>query len=75
MIRPSTGPRVSPIVLAKKKDEGVRLCIDYRNLNKVARFDAYHMPRIEELIDIVGSSKVIAIYHEFGERLLADTNG
>ena len=49
-----------PIVLLTKKDGGVRFCVDYRKLNKVARFDAYPMPRIEELIDTVGPVTVIS---------------
>lgn len=60
VIRPSTSPWASPIVLVTKKDRGVRFCVDYRKLNKVARFDAYPMPRIEELIDTVGPAKVIS---------------
>ena len=60
MIRPSTGPWTSPIVLVIKKDGGVRFCVDYRKLNKVAKFDACPMPRIEKLIDTVGPAKVIS---------------
>ena len=60
VIRPSTSPWASPIILVTKKDGSVRFCVDYRKLNKVARFDAYPMPRIEELIDTVGPAKVIS---------------
>ena len=43
-----------------QKDGDVRFCVDYRKLNRVARFDAYPMPRIEELIDTVGPARVIS---------------
>ena len=59
VIRPSTSPWASPIVLVTKKDGNVRFCVDYRKLNQVAKFDAYPMPRIEELIDTIGPAGVI----------------
>lgn len=36
------------------------ICVDYRKLNKVAKFDAYPMPRIEEVLDSIGSASVIS---------------
>ena len=60
VIRTSTSPWASPIVLVAKKDGDVRFCVDYRKLNRVAKFDAYPMPRIEELIDTVGPARVIS---------------
>ena len=60
VIRPSTSPWASPIVLVNKKDGDVRFCVDYRKLNQLARFDAYSMFRIEELIDTVGPARVIS---------------
>ena len=38
---------------------GVRFCVDYRKLNQVAKFDAYPMPRIDEVIDKIGPVKYI----------------
>ena len=60
IIRPSTSPWASPVVLVGKKDEGVRFCVDYRKLNQLAKFDAYPMPRVEEIFESIGSSTVIS---------------
>ena len=38
----------------------IRFCVDYRKLNQVTRFDAYPMPRIEELIDTIGPAVAIS---------------
>lgn len=47
---PTDSPWASPIVLVDKKDGGVRFCVDNRKLNGVTKFDAYPMPRIEEVL-------------------------
>ena len=49
----------APIVLVKKKDSTLRLCVDYHRLNAVSQTDAYPMPRIDELIDRLGDAKYI----------------
>ena len=59
VVRPSTSPWASPIVIVEKKDGGLRFCVDYRRLNQLLKFDAYPMPRIEEVFESVGSSTVI----------------
>ena len=50
-IRPSTSPWGSPVLFAKKKDKTLRLCIDYRQLNKVTVKNRYPLLRIDELFD------------------------
>ena len=50
-IRPSTSPWGAPILFAKKKDKTLRLCIDYRHLNRVTIKNQYPLPRIDELFD------------------------
>lgn len=51
IIEPSTSPWLSPVVLVRKKDGGIRFCIDFRNLNKITLADTYPMPRLDETID------------------------
>ena len=49
--RPSTSPWSSPIVPIRKPDGSLRMCIDYRNLNKITIPDPFPIPRIDDLID------------------------
>lgn len=51
VIRESSSPYASPIVLVKKKDGSLRMCVDYRHLNTKTRKDAFPLPRIEESLD------------------------
>ena len=50
-IRPSISPWGAPVLFIKKKDGSLRLCIDYRQLNRVAIRNQYPLPRIDELFD------------------------
>ena len=50
-IRPSASPWGAPILFVKKKDGSFRMCIDYRQLNKVTTKNKYPLPRIDDLFD------------------------
>ncbi|KAA0062248.1 DNA/RNA polymerases superfamily protein [Cucumis melo var. makuwa] len=50
-IRPSVSPWGAPVLFVKKKDGTFRLCIDYRQLNKVTIRNKYPLPRIDDLFD------------------------
>ncbi|XP_054846354.1 uncharacterized protein K02A2.6-like, partial [Eublepharis macularius] len=60
VIEPSRSAWRSPIVLVPKPDGTTRFCIDYRELNKVAQFDAYPMPRADVLVDHLGSARYLS---------------
>lgn len=59
IIERSSSEWAAPIVLVKKKDNTLRMCVDYRRLNAVSRADAYPMPRVDDLIDQLGKAKFI----------------
>ena len=48
-VRSSTSPWGAPVLFVKKNDGSMRLCIDYRELNKVAIHNQYLLPRIDDL--------------------------
>jgi hypothetical protein len=55
IIGPSHSPWASPIVPVRKKDGTLRLCVDYRRLNKITVKDCYPLPRCDDLLDGAGS--------------------
>ena len=57
-IRPSISPWGAPVLFVKKKDGSLRLCIDYRQLNRVTIHNQYPLPRIDELIDQLQGSQL-----------------
>src|SRR3989337_1123076 len=50
-IRPSYSPWGAPVLFVKKKDGTLRMCIDYRELNKLTIKNKYPLPRIDDLFD------------------------
>ncbi|KAH9685255.1 Endonuclease [Citrus sinensis] len=59
-IRPSVSPWGAPVLFVKKKDGTFRLCIDYRQLNKVTVRNKYPLPRIDDLFDQFQRAKVFS---------------
>ncbi|SPC63847.1 uncharacterized protein UHOD_11348 [Ustilago sp. UG-2017b] len=50
-ISPSDSPAASPILFVKKKDGSLRLCVDYRGLNRITICNCYLLPLIDKLLD------------------------
>ncbi|GJR13934.1 putative reverse transcriptase domain-containing protein [Tanacetum coccineum] len=65
-IRPSSSPWGAPVLFVKKKDGSFRMCIDYRELNKLTVKNRYPLPRIDDLFDQLQGSSV---YSKFDLRL------
>jgi hypothetical protein len=59
-IRPSISPLGCPALFVKKKDESLRLCIDYRPLNAVTIKNKYPLPHIDVLFDQLVGAKVFS---------------
>ena len=69
-IRTSISPLGAPVLFVKKNDGSLRMCIDYRQLNKVTTKNKYHILRIDDLFDqLQGASNFLKIdlrsgYHQ-----------
>ena len=59
-IRPSVSPWGAPVLFVKKKDGALRLCVDYRQLNKMIVKNKYLLPRINDLFDQLKGESVFS---------------
>ena len=57
LIRPSKSPWGAPVLFTKKKDGGLRMCLDYRMLNKSTIKNRCPIPRIDEMFDRLSTAK------------------
>ena len=57
-IRPSNSPCGAPVLFVKKKDGSLRLCVDYRGLNKITRKDRYPLPLVSDLLDAPRKARI-----------------
>jgi hypothetical protein len=59
-IQPSSSPWGCPAIFVKKKDQTLRMCVDYRPLNEVTIKNKYPLPRIDLLFDQLAEAKVFS---------------
>ena len=60
VIRESECPWVSPLVITRKKDNSLRLCIDLCQVNLRTKCDAYNLPRIEESLNMLAEATYVS---------------
>ena len=61
VIEDSVSPWSSNIVLVRKADKKPRVAIDYRKLNKVTKRDAYMLPRVDHVFDVMNGMKFVSV--------------
>ena len=59
IIEPASCEWASLIVIIKKKDDTICLCVDYQRLNAMTQFDVYLMPRKDDILDQMGQARYI----------------
>ena len=59
-IRPSVSPWGAPVLFVKNKDDTLRLCIHYRQLNKLIVKNKYPLPRIDDLFDRLKGASIFS---------------
>jgi len=59
-IEPSNAPYGAPVLFVRKKDGSLRMCMDYRALNRITIRNRYPLPRIEELLDRLKSATIFS---------------
>jgi hypothetical protein len=59
-IHPSVSPWGAPFLFVKKKHGTLRLCIDFKKLNKITINNKYHLPRIDDLFDQLKGAKIFS---------------
>ena len=60
-IKKSSSSYSSPVVCVRKKDQSLRLCVDFRALNKKPRPDRHPIPRIQEMLDNLGGNSWFSV--------------
>jgi hypothetical protein len=59
LIEPSVSPYGAPVLFVQKKDGTLRMCIDYRQLNKITVRDRFPLPHVQDLLDQVSQCTIV----------------
>ena len=65
LIQHSTSPRSSPLVCIPKQSGGIRITVNYQKLNKVTEIPQIAIPRVDEVLDILGGGSVFSVFDLF----------
>ena len=60
VVRPSTSPYASPIIMVKKKNDSNRVCVDFRKMNKITEVDPEPMTTAEDLCRRLSGKKYLS---------------
>ena len=60
VIEPIISEWASPVVIVSKRDNTLRFCVDYRDLNAITKSDKYPLPRLEDALDVLGKSDMFS---------------
>lgn len=61
IVRPSKSQHASPVVLVPKPNSKWRLCVDYRELNRLSKVDTYPLPRIDDVLDCFSGCRYFSV--------------
>ena len=75
LLEVSGRPWAFPIVLVPKKDESLRLCVNYRKFNAMTRPDPFPKPRAEDLLDSLAGARYISMLDRAHGRGLTGEDG
>ncbi|XP_063841035.1 uncharacterized protein LOC135089423 [Scylla paramamosain] len=62
VIEESVSPYAAPIVMVRKKDGSLRLCVDYRRLNERTVKDAFPLPRVQDTLDALAGAQYFSSF-------------
>ena len=62
LIQHSTSPYSSPLVVIPETSGGVRIIMNYKKLNQISKFSQLPIPRVDQVLDSLGSGRVFSLF-------------